>query len=322
MYGGPHLHALVQGIIEPDGDGDGYGDESQDPCPAVSGRVCHSPQPTPPPPPPEEAPPPSPPSSTVTAAFSVTPKPPCTNAFVDLDGSASTTTAEGGIVSYEWFFNHDNRGAFIPSLQWAAIDNSGRRQDPIVSAQPRARVSFGYNWFDDVIDRWMRDDVLVTLVATDARGNSARAHTYLEFVAAKFDPSTGVTQAAREYCARAQHVVSVRPSTTSQVTSSGSVASLAITNPAPTQSLGTVTLSRMTTRAGRLASASAVRAKKLGSGEFAIPAGQRAEVRVPLTPAGRRLVRKRRRVKVRVVVVTVASGGDKATTKRTLTLTR
>jgi hypothetical protein len=45
-FGG--LEALIQGTIEPDADGDHYGDETQDPCPAVSGLgPCPAPQPTP-----------------------------------------------------------------------------------------------------------------------------------------------------------------------------------------------------------------------------------------------------------------------------------
>lgn len=38
----PATQAL-QGVIEPDADGDQYGDESQDPCPAVAGVVCDPP---------------------------------------------------------------------------------------------------------------------------------------------------------------------------------------------------------------------------------------------------------------------------------------
>jgi hypothetical protein len=42
------LEALIQGAIEPDADGDQYGDETQDPCPGVPGLgPCPAPQPTP-----------------------------------------------------------------------------------------------------------------------------------------------------------------------------------------------------------------------------------------------------------------------------------
>lgn len=45
-FGG--LEALIQGTIEPDADGDHYGDETQDPCPGVPGLgPCPAPQPTP-----------------------------------------------------------------------------------------------------------------------------------------------------------------------------------------------------------------------------------------------------------------------------------
>jgi len=320
-FGGQPLHSLVQGLIEPDGDADGYGDESQDPCPTVAGVVCQAPQPTPP----VDAPPTTvPPSSTVTASFSVAPDPPCTNAFIDLDGSASRTTAEGGIVSYEWYFGWDNRNAFIPYGGDALIDNSGDVQHPIVSHQPTARVSFGYNWFYETDQEWKRSTVKVTLAVTDARGNRASTVRYLDFVDDALNPLHPVhalTQQQRDHCATAQHVFSVRPSTSSRATASSSVALLTLKNPAPTQSLGTVTLSRVSTRTGRSASTSAARATKVAAGQFAIPAGQSAQVRAPLTAAGKKLLRNKRPLKVRVVVTTVASGGDKAAAARTLTLT-
>jgi hypothetical protein len=60
-YGSCQVELLVRGFVEPDADGDGYGDETQDDCSPV--HPCKTPEPAPsvPSPPAPEAPAPSPP---------------------------------------------------------------------------------------------------------------------------------------------------------------------------------------------------------------------------------------------------------------------
>jgi hypothetical protein len=73
----------VTGIVEPDGDRDGFGDETQDACPTDAGT--HGPCPSPPPPPPSPPPPPPPPADTTPPALSAR----TTSAALSKSGSLS-----------------------------------------------------------------------------------------------------------------------------------------------------------------------------------------------------------------------------------------
>jgi streptogramin lyase len=83
---------------------------------------------------------------------------------------------------------------------------------------------------------------------------------------------------------------------------------------------GSVTMETVAKLSGKTASAAALHRLKLGSARFRVAAGQKSPVKVRLSHAGRALVRKKHRLRVRVIVTARDGAGNRSTTVRVLTL--
>lgn len=317
IFGVP-LHSWVQGLIEPDADNDGYGDESQDPCPSVAGLTCPAPQPTTP------VQYLAPAIGTVSASFVTDPESPCTNSIIKLDASGSTTSS-GRIVKYRWnFANADSSGA--------AVDAFGKEIKGITTDEPTAQVTIGYaglysNGHTGDLRYWLgfrRDPVWVGLHVTNNDGVTVSTARKLIFPDGATDRQGDQSPEVRDFCSRQQKALShFRWGLPEDyvVRATSSRATVEISNPAPVQVTGTVSMLRLS-GSGRLSAAAAGSKKPIARGPFAVaPKQKHARVKVPLTRAGKRLLRQHRSLKVRVEVLNHGNVGRKRIVK-TLKLVR